>query len=121
MSAAKDVAKANAAEVETKESLAKEYIDAVMARRQAEKKEEFIKGKLIVLMEIGEQIGAVQKIQKMVLDITPEMVEKIEKMYGKDYIRKEVVVPMLREKMKTDAELVKMIPEKPQAPSLKVG
>lgn len=120
MSTAAEVAKKNEEQGETKEALAKEYAETVLSIRQLEKKKDYLKAKLAPQMVVGERIGLVEKVSKEKLDISDELLVALEKKLGEVVIRKEVNTPLLREMMKADEKIDKMIP-RVTTTELKVG
>jgi len=120
MGVASDRAKANEGEGSEKEDLARQLEEVHRDIKQLEKRKDWLKSKLEPLLDIGEKIGQVEKLEQNPLNVSPDLLKELEDQYGAKIVKRSVNTTYLRELMTDDVELDKKIPRKTRT-QIRVG
>lgn len=103
-----------------RDTLVRELEDVSIQKKQLEKREKWLKSKLMDMLNPGERVGLVEKIVQRPLDIDDELLKELEEKLGPVVVKKSVNTTALRALMESDPELDRMIPRK-EKPMIRVG
>ena len=120
MKAATDRAAENEAGGNERDTLVRELEEISIQKKQFEKREKWLKSKLMDMLNVGERVGLVEKTVTRPLDVDDALLDELEKRYGAVVVKRSVNTKFLRALMDNDQELDREIP-RTERTSIRVG
>jgi hypothetical protein len=120
MGIAGDLAKENKGETNEKEDLARQLEEVHRDIKQLEKRKDWLKSKIEPLLDVGERVGQVEKLEQHPLNVSADLLKELEDQFGSKIVKRSVNTTYLRELMKDDADLDKKVPRKTRT-QIRVG